>query len=150
QVCGAQQDNSTICVQSQQTRARGGEMYSVGGGESGYIAPSPTNPNVFYAGSQGALITRYDRSSGQVRDIQPYPRFFSGVPSSALKDRWQSTFPIVFSPLDSKTLYISSKHLWKTIDDGQRWTKISPDLTRADAKTLGLSGGPITGDMNGP
>jgi hypothetical protein len=40
--------------------------------------------------------------------------------------------------------------LWKTSDDGQSWTKISPDLTKADPKTLGLSGGPITGDMNGP
>jgi photosystem II stability/assembly factor-like uncharacterized protein len=150
QVCGAQQDNSTICVQSQQTRARGSEMYAVGGGESGYIAPSPINPNVFYAGSQGALITRYDRSNGQFRDIQPYPRFFSGEPSNALKERWQWTFPIVFSPLDPKTLYISSQHLWKTTDDGQSWVQISPDLTRADPKTLGLSGGPITGDMNGP
>src|SRR5438874_1089336 len=150
QVCGAQQDNSTICVQSQQTRARSSEMYAVGGGESGYIAPSPINPNVFYAGSQGALITRYDRSTGEVRDIQPYPRFFSGEPSSALKERWQWTFPIVFSPLDPKTLYLSSQHLWKTTDDGQSWTQISPDLTRAEPKTLGPSGGPITGDMNGP
>ena len=125
-------------------------MYAVGGGESGYIAPSPINPNVFYAGSQGALITRYDRSSGETRDIQPYPRFFSGEPSSALKERWQWTFPIVFSPLDPKTLYLSSQHLWKTTDDGQSWTQISPDLTRAEPKTLGPSGGPITGDMNGP
>ncbi len=150
QVCGAQQDNSTVCVQSLQTRARNTEMYAVGGGESGYIAPSPVNPNIFYAGSQGALITRYDRSTGETRDIQPYPRFFSGEPASALPERWQWTFPIVFSPLDPKTLYISSQHLWKTIDEGQSWTKISPDLTRADPKTLGLSGGPITGDMNGP
>jgi photosystem II stability/assembly factor-like uncharacterized protein len=150
QVCGAQQDNSTICVQSRQTRARSSEMYDVGGGESGYIAPSPINANVFYAGSQGALITRYDRSNGETRDIQPYPRFFSGEPSSALKERWQWTFPIVFSPLDPKTLYISSQHLWKTTDDGQSWSRISPDLTRAEPKTLGPSGGPITGDMNGP
>ncbi|HYX31052.1 MAG TPA: hypothetical protein VE863_21125, partial [Pyrinomonadaceae bacterium] len=150
QVCGAQQDNSTICVASQNTRARDVGMYAVGGGESGYIAPSPTNPNVFYAGSQGALITRYDRSTGETRDIQPYPRFFSGEPSSALKERWQWTFPIVFNPLDPKTLYLSSQHLWKTTDDGQSWMQISPDLTRADPKTLGLSGGPITGDMNGP
>ena len=150
QVCGAQQDNSTTCVQSQQTRARGSEMYSVGGGESGYIAPSPLNANIFYAGSQGALISRYDRSNGQIRDIQPYPWFFSGEPSSALKERWQWTFPIVFSPLDPQALYISSQHLWKTNDDGQSWIKISPDLTRADPKTLGPSGGPITGDMNGP
>jgi photosystem II stability/assembly factor-like uncharacterized protein len=150
QVCGAQQDNSTICVQSVQTRARNVEMYAVGGGESGYIAPSPTNANVFYAGSQGALITRYDRSTGETRDVQPYPRFFSGEPSSALKERWQWTFPIVFNALDPKTLYISSQHLWKTTDDGQSWAQISPDLTRAEPKTLGLSGGPITGDMNGP
>src|SRR5438067_769177 len=150
QVCGAQQDNSTICVQSVQTRARNLEMYAVGGGESGYIAPSPTNPNVFYAGSQGALITRYDRNTGEVRDIQPYPRFFSGEPSSALKERWQWTFPIVFNLLDPKTLYVSSQHVWKTTDDGQSWTQISPDLTRAEPKTLGPSGGPITGDMNGP
>jgi photosystem II stability/assembly factor-like uncharacterized protein len=150
QVCGAQQDNSTICVASQGTRARDVGMYAVGGGESGYIAPSPTNPNIFYAGSQGALITRYDRSTGEARDIQPYPRFFSGEPSSALKERWQWTFPIVFNPLDPKTLYISSQHLWKTTDDGQSWAQISPDLTRAEPKTLGLSGGPITGDMNGP
>src|SRR5436190_1460872 len=150
QVCGAQQDNSTICVQSVQTRALNNEMYAVGGGESGYIAPSPTNANVFYAGSQGALITRYDRSTGETRDIQPYPRFFSGEPSSALKERWQWTFPIVFDPIDPKTMYISSQHLWKTTDDGQSWTQISPDLTRAAPKTLGLSGGPITGDMNGP
>ncbi len=150
QVCGAQQDNSTICVPNVSTLAHDVEMYAVGGGESGYIAPSPTNPNVFYAGSQGALITRYDRSTGETRDIQPYPRFFSGEPSSALKERWQWTFPIVFNPLDPKTLYLSSQHLWKTTDDGQSWTQISPDLTRADPKTLGLSGGPITGDMNGP
>ncbi len=151
QVCGAQQDNSTICVPSEQTRGRSsGYVYAVGGGESGYIAPHPLNPNLFYAGSQGALITRFDRSNGQTRDIQPYPRFFSGEPSSALKERWQWTFPIVFSPQDPKTLYLSSQHLWKTTDDGQSWGKISPDLTRADPKTLGHSGGPITGDMNGP
>jgi photosystem II stability/assembly factor-like uncharacterized protein len=150
-VCGAQQDNSTLCVPKEQTRGTlGAYMYSAGGGESGYIAPHPTKPNLFYAGSQGALITRFDRATGHIRDIQPYPRFFSGEPSSALKERWQWTFPIVFSPHDANTLYISSQHLWKTTDDGQSWAMISPDLTRADPKTLGPSGGPITGDMNGP
>ena len=49
--------------------------YAVGGGESGWITQSPTNPDVFYAGSQGALLTRYNRKTGQRRDIQVYPRF---------------------------------------------------------------------------
>jgi len=149
--CGGQQDNSTVCAP---VNARPGELgtgyFSAGGGESGYVTPHPTNPNLFYSGSQGALITRFDRSTGHIRDIQPYPRFFSGEPARDLPERWQWTFPIVFDPFDPNTLYISSQHVWKTTNDGQSWTKISPDLTRADASTLGDSGGPITRDMNGP
>ena len=156
QVCGAQQDNTTVCVQStvpgprMMSSGMFAPYYAVGGGESGYVTPDPQNPNVFYAGSQGALITRFDRSSGAIRDIQVYPLFFSGMPASALKERWQWTFPIVFSPVDPNILYTSSQHLWKTTNQGQSWQAISPDLTRADPKTLGDSGGPITKDQNGP
>jgi photosystem II stability/assembly factor-like uncharacterized protein len=151
-VCGAQQDNSTLCVPSvaQGAARTSGVMYAVGGGESGYIAPHPTNPNLFYAGSQGALLTRFDRATGHTRDIQVYPLFFSGMPAKDLKERWQWTFPIVFSPHDPKVLYTSSQHLWRTTNDGLKWERISPDLTRGDPKTLGDSGGPITKDQNGP
>ena len=149
--CGAQQDNTTICVPSEAVRNRvGNPMYQVGGGESGYIAPDPTDPNLFYAGSQGALLTRYNRQTGAVRDVQVYPLFFSGMPASSLKERWQWTYPIVFSPVDANILYTSSQHLWKTTNQGQTWECISPDLTKADPKTLGDSGGPITKDQNGP
>lgn len=149
--CGGQQDNSTICVPAQSVPGQIGEgAFSAGGGESGYVTRHPTKKNVFYSGSQGALITRLDRETGHIRDIQPYPRFFSGEPAKDLPERWQWTFPIVFDPFDPGTLYISSQHVWKTTDDGQTWSKISPDLTRADPQTLGDSGGPITRDMNGP
>jgi photosystem II stability/assembly factor-like uncharacterized protein len=155
QVCGAQQDSSTICVQNEAGNRRFASgmfapYYAVGGGESGYIAPDPTDANVFYAGSQGALLTRFNRATGAMRDVEVYPLFFSGMPASALKERWQWTFPIVFSPIDPKILYTSSQHLWKTTNEGQSWEQISPDLTRADPKTLGDSGGPITKDQNGP
>ena len=156
-VCGAQQDNTTLCVPSDGGRQyrdprlnNGDWLYTVGGGESGYIAPHPTDPDIFYAGSQGALLTWYNRRTGHIRDVQVYPRFFSGEPSRALKERWQWTFPIVFSPHDPAVLYTSSQHVWKTTDGGQSWKAISGDLTRADPKTLGDSGGPITRDMNGP
>ena len=155
-VCGAQQDNSTVCVPSDgwnNMQARGpnhGWYYSAGGGESGYITQHPSKLDIFYAGSQGALLTRYDRSTGQIRDIQVYPRFFSGEPASALPERWQWTFPIVLSPLDDNKLYTCSQHVWLSEDDGQSWKKISPDLTYADPSTLGPTGGLITMDMNGP
>ncbi len=155
-VAGAQQDNSTVAVPSDgwgNMQARGpnhGWYYSVGGGESGWITQHPTDKDIFYAGSQGALLTRYDRSTGQIRDIQVYPRFFSGEPATSLPERWQWTFPIMFSPLDPSLMYTCSQHVWKTTDDGQSWEKISPDLTYHDPETLGMSGGEITMDMNGP
>ena len=155
-VAGAQQDNSTIAVPSEgwgHMMARGpghGWGYAVGGGESGYITQHPEDPDIFYAGSQGALLTRYDRSNGQIRDIQVYPRFFSGEPADALPERWQWTFPIEFARQDATIMYTCSQHVWKTTDDGQSWEKISPDLTYADPETLGKTGGIITNDMNGP
>ena len=82
--------------------------------------------------------------------MQVYPLFFSGEIAGSLPERWQWTYPIVFSPLNPDMLYTSSQHLWKTTDEGHSWQKISPDLTRADPKTLGDSGGPITHDQNGP
>jgi hypothetical protein len=52
--------------------------------------------------------------------------------------------------VNPNVLYASSQHLWKTTNGGQKWERISPDLTRHDPKTMGPSGGPITRDMNGP
>ena len=158
-VCGAQQDNTTICVTSATagTRRRrsgmeymGRPVYSPGGGESGYIAPDPKNADIFYAGSQGALLTDYDRKTGQMRDVQVYPLFFSGMSASVLKERWQWTFPIVFTP--SIRIFSTPRRsiCGRPPIEGQSWEMISPDLTRADPKTLGDSGGPITKDQNGP
>ncbi len=155
-VCGAQQDNSTMCIPNEgwdfkQARGPSSEYYyPVGGGESGYIAQHPDKPDWFYAGSQGALLTKFNRATGYLRDVQVYPRFFSGEPASVLPERWQWTFPIVFSPLDSSRLYTSSQHVFVSEDEGQSWSKISPDLTYAEPETMGETGGVITMDMNGP
>jgi photosystem II stability/assembly factor-like uncharacterized protein len=163
-VCGSQQDNSTMCVPSDigpgGVGVNGGGSYGrippvapyeVGGGEPGYIAPDPTNPDVYFAGTNnGSFITRYDMRSGALKEVGAYPRFFSGEASNEVKERWQWTFPIIFSPIDPKILYTSSQHVWKTTDGGQNWERISGDLTRHEPKTMGVSGGPITHDMNSP
>ncbi len=153
-ICGAQQDNSTACVGSQ-ANPGGGEgslppiFYAVGGGESGYIAPDPNDLNVFYAGSYGGFLSRLDRETGQQRAVNIYPNNPMGWSSVDIKERFQWTFPIVYSPVDSKTLYASSQHVWRTTTGGQNWQKISPNLTRSDPKTMQASGGPITKDQTG-
>jgi len=162
-VCGAQQDGSTVCVPSNTNLGGGGrggggggrgavpELYSPGGAEPGYVAPDPLNVDIFYAGgNNGSFLTRLDRRTGNQREVNPYPRLFSGEPASALVERWQWTYPIIFSPADPTVLYTSSQHVWRTRNGGDNWDRISPDLTRHDPKTLGESGGPITHDMNSP
>src|SRR5260370_37174524 len=42
------------------------------------------------------------------------------------------TLPLVFSPLDPHALYFSSQVLFRTVDGGNSWKVISPDLTRED------------------
>jgi photosystem II stability/assembly factor-like uncharacterized protein len=163
-VCGAQQDSSTICVPSDTgLGGRGGRgggggrggaapaTYGAGGAEPGYIAPDPKDPDVFFAGgNNGSFMTRINRRTGENREVGVYPRMFSGEPSSALVERVQWTYPIVFSPVNPNVLYSGTQHLWKTTNGGQTWAKISGDLTRHDPKTMGDSGGPITHDMNSP
>jgi hypothetical protein len=53
------------------------------------------------------------------------------------------------APTDPTVIYVGSQHVWKSTNEGQSWTKISPDLTRHDPKTMGASGGPITKDNTG-
>src|SRR6185503_16070595 len=145
-VCGAQQDNSTVCVPSS---GSGDEMHAVGGGESGYIAPDPLDTDVFYAGSYGGLLTRINRRTGEQRAINVWPDNPMGHNSGDMPQRFQWTYPIVISPTDPKTIYVTSQHVWKSTNEGQSWQQISPDLSRHDPSTMGDSGGPITLDQTG-
>ena len=162
-VCGSQQDNSTLCTPmawnlGRQNAAPGQEAqggmavsYQVGGGEPGYIAPDPLDIDVFYSGTNnGGYVDKFNRKTGLSREVNPYPWFYSGEPSKEIKERWQWTFPILFSPIDPKLLFVSSQRLWASRDGGRTWKNLSPDLTRHAPETQEKSGGPITGDMNGP
>ena len=144
-VCGAQQDNSTACVSS----TGDGNLYDVGGGESGYIAADPKDTDVFYAGSYGGLMTRINRRTGESRAINVWPDNPMGFSSSDITERFQWTYPIVIAPTDPNILYATSQHVWKSTNEGQTWQRISPDLTRHDPSTMGPSGGPITLDQTG-
>lgn len=147
-IYGAQQDNSTVRIPSRTTDAgiAREHWYDVGGGESGWIAPSPKNSNVVFAGSYGGLLTRYDHRTGQLRDVSPYPNNPMGGGADVLKYRFQWNFPILFSSHDADTLYAAANVLFKSTNEGHSWEPISPDLTRNDKSKQGSSGGPITKD----
>ena len=148
QVCGAQQDNSTVCIA---TSSDGGgigdrDWEEVGGGESGWIAARADTPDVVFAGSYGNHITRLDRRNHQQRNINAWPDNPMGHAASDLKYRFQWTFPIVIAPTNPADLFIGSQVLFKTTNEGSSWQAISPDLTRNDTTHQRSSGGPITKD----
>lgn len=149
-ICGAQQDNSTLCGPSAKPGGiQVSDWYDVGGGESGYIAVDPRDPNIAYAGSYGGLLTRKDRRTGISRDVSPWPLNPMGHSSEDIEYRFQWTYPIVFSRHDPKVLYAGGSQLFRTTDEGHSWTIVSPPLARRDPKTMGPSGGPITKDQTG-
>ncbi len=120
-VYGGQQESGSVGIPS---RGNDGqisyrEWHPVGVEEYGYVAVDPLNQNIVYGGK----ITKFDKRTGQVQNISP-----EAVRSG--KYRFIRTAPVLFSPIDPKTLYFAGNVLFKTRDGGNSWQEISPDLTR--------------------
>jgi hypothetical protein len=108
-----------VCSRGRDGQITFRDWHPVGVEEYGYVAPDPLNPNIIYGGK----VSRFDRSTGQVQNVAP----------EALrggKYRFLRTAPLVFSPVDKRSLYLGANVLFKTTDGGQKWDIISPDLSR--------------------
>ncbi len=136
-VYGAQQDSGSV-----DTTSRGNDgsitfrdWHPTAAGESGYIAPDPADPNIVYGGSTFGELFRYSKRTGQAQNISPEPvRSFDANPAEQ-QFRFSWTSPLVFSPQDPHTLYYGSQNVLRTVNQGNSWEKISPDLTGTDPKT---------------
>ncbi len=120
-VCGGQQESGSACVLSRgRTGAIGAwDWETIAAEEYGYIAPDPLDPNIVYGGK----LTRFDRRTRHAQNIMP-----EAVRSG--KYRYLRTAPIIFSPVNPHILYFAGNVLFKTLNGGQSWTVISPDLSR--------------------
>ena len=114
-VYGAQQDNSTISVNSQRVYSLDEvpDIYAVGGGEQGHIVVDPRDPDIVYAGNYDGNITRYDHKLGFERIIEVYPQLTVGWPAEAQKYRFQMNAPIRLSLHDPSILYQCSQYVHK-------------------------------------
>jgi photosystem II stability/assembly factor-like uncharacterized protein len=118
-VCGGQQDSGSACVDSRSNDGRitFHDWHPVGIEEYGYAAPDPLDPDIVYGGK----VTRYDRRTGQVQNVEPKP---------LRSYRVLRTQPLQFSPADPHKLYFATNTLWLTEDGGKHWKEVSPDLSR--------------------
>ena len=117
----------------------------VGGGESGWATPDPVDPNIVWSsasssGAVGGVVTRYDESRRQIRNVEVWPDRAKGA-AADLRYRFIWDPPFLISPHDRHTIYTGSQHVHRTTDGGQSWQVISPDLTLNDKSRQQLSGG---------
>ena len=101
------------------------DWHPVAMSEYGYVVADPNDPNIVYGGK----ISRYDKRTGQAQDITPPGNY-----------RYLRTAPVVFSPVDNKTLFFAGNVMFKTHDGGNTWQVISPDLTRTTYDVAGSVG----------
>lgn len=136
-VYGSQQDNSTISVpmRSDNGAIYPDDLYSVGGGESGYIAFDKNNPKLIFAANHH-WITKLNMETNQSSDVSVVPEDNYGYGSADIKYRFQWTFPIIVSPHNSNVVYATSSYVHRSTDNGNSWQVISPNLTRSEPRTL--------------
>ena len=124
-VCSGQQESGSACVAS---RGNYGaisvrDWIPVGVDEYGYVAPDPLNPQIVFGGRN---VTRFDYRSGQTSTVGPS----AGRTEAPAPFRQVRTHPVVFSEADRRTLLFGNNFLWKTMNGGITWQRISDDPTR--------------------
>jgi photosystem II stability/assembly factor-like uncharacterized protein len=149
-VYGNMQDDSTMRGPSLPVYGRGidiGWDHYLGGCESGFTLPDPTDPNIVWATCYADEVTRWDARSKEARSVSPWMHTLDSAPDQT-KYRCHWTPPLAIDPFDHNTVYYGCQVIFKTSNAGQSWSVISPDLTTQNPEHNKSSGG-LIGDNLG-
>lgn len=126
-VYGGTQDNFTFGGPSQTTETTGITnrnwfVTTLGDGFEPHV--DPENPDIIYSQSQYGNLSRFDRKTGQTKNIIPQPL------DGDYSYNWNWDAPLLVSSHDNKRLYYASDRLHRSDDMGESWREVSGDLTR--------------------
>lgn len=120
----------------------------LGGCESGFTYPDPSDAHIIWSTCYGDEITRLNTKVGYPRAVSPWPVHSLDSPPEGLKYRCFWTPPMAIDPFNHNTVYYGCQVIFKTTNGGQSWTVISPNLSTKNPKYLVPSGGiPDKGKM---
>jgi photosystem II stability/assembly factor-like uncharacterized protein len=106
------------------------DWFKVQTGDGFQVRVDPTDYTIVYAESQNGGLVRHDLKSGRNTSIKPRARL--GEP--AYRFNWET--PLLISAHDPKTIYVGANYLFKSVNRGDAWTAISPDLTSEKVATI--------------
>jgi len=93
------------------------------GGDGMQIEVDTRTNQTVYTGFQFGNYFRIDKETGETTSIQPQHDL------GERPYRFQWTTPIHLSRHNQDILYLGSQYLHRSMDQGETWTKLSPDLT---------------------
>jgi len=129
-------------------RGAGGTWeHTLGGCESGFTIPDPTDTNIVWASCYGNEVTRYDAKTKMARSVSPWLHTLDSEPDKA-KYRCHWTPPLAIDPFDHNTVYYGCQMILRTTNGGMSWSEMSKDLSHQDPSKIVSSGG-IVGDNLG-
>jgi photosystem II stability/assembly factor-like uncharacterized protein len=129
-IYGGLQDNGSVKIPSNSIYGyiTAADFTSVGGGDGMFNLVDPNDGRWLYNESQFGSVMRTNQKTGERQSIRPQPA--EGDPPYRLN--W--TTPLLISPHNSRVLYMGTQKLLRSLDQGDNWQEISPDLTTNDTK----------------
>jgi len=110
------------------------EFEEAPGGEGCTHAIDPTNPNIVYSSIFYGTLTRSDLSLPENQGMKIIiPRQYENEPK--LRGQWLA--PTIISSHNPNIIYHGMQYLLRSLDRGDTWEKISPDLTYNTKEEMG-------------
>lgn len=122
-IYGGLQDNGTFYGSSRSVPNRSAEWQRLFGGDGMHVYPDTRNPQRVYVGFQYGNYFRSDRDKNQTTRITPR----HDVGEDRYRYNWNA--PIALSHHNQDIIYFGSQKLSRSLDRGNTWEAISPDLT---------------------
>jgi hypothetical protein len=126
-IAGGLQDNENWVgpsgVQSKEA-IRNCDWTALAGGDGFYVLFDPTDRDTFYAESQQGEVHRINLRNGELRRLRPEP------PEGQPRYRFHWNSPLVMSRHKPGVIYLGGNCVFRLVDRAERYSVISPDLTR--------------------
>ena len=130
-IYSGQQDNGTVEIASSGPYGviEERDWHPVGGDERDYMVPKPGNPGIVFGSGLGGHVSRFNEDTRQSAEVSPWPVSSYGARPTTVKYRYTWITPLVFSPFPPHAMFLGSQVLFRSLDDGDHWTAVSPDLS---------------------
>jgi len=133
-IYSGQQDSGTVSIASRSDYGRISfrDWHPVGGDERDGDVPDPQDANVVYGAGLGGRISRWDARTAQVQNVSPWPVSSYAEDPRTVRYRYDWITPLAIAAAPPHAMYTAAQVVFRSLDGGQNWQTISPDLTGAD------------------